>query len=204
MMLVRTLRAIGRRPLLVISLALVASTAVLLFLAGCEKPIRLWGMALQLLGIGAVVLDLFGALKVFDPKKLWEDVRSLGNEIRGRPTRHDATGALVGQETRVDGGAMSGSSSSRSLEERVKLLEAQTKANQESIRALDRKLDQEVDERKRAIEAEAAAREQGLGALREAVKEVSTGGAWLALLGLACLVAGVILATAALEIAGAC
>ncbi len=167
------------------------------FLIWLYTPDRLtqWGSALQLVGIILVFRELLGSLNVFDRGRLTRDVSLWWNAVRRRPTVGHASADLqlpkFGVAALVRGRAKAPEGAT--LAERILVLERNIDSIEQDIGKFREELAVEQSARERGDTAEALHRNDGIQTLRRDVIAVTTGDAWLSILGIGCLFVGVAL-----------
>src|SRR5439155_20294170 len=172
---------------------------------GTSEPlVRLTGLVLQVLGIGTVIWGisetraLFGYPSIFNKTKSWL--------LRFPLVRRDivltagtAEIALVGDQMRAHG--ISGVGPNATVETRLDALEKNIIAIHQRITETQREIDEEVHRAKTALENEQTARQHEDAAIRKMLEATGTGGVHISAIGASWLFVGIILSTAAPEIA---
>jgi len=183
------------------AVAILAVSAYLVFLVKGEQLLRMWGMALQLLGVVAVLHEL---------RQLQDRHRISFRETvaawwRGWPSRKTVIG--VGAAV-LESASMSGRAHLRTTIDPASPVENQIAAIAKylsqvdtEIGALWKSLDDATRSHTASLKAETAARERSTRELRDAAVNEASGRLPLAYFGQFCLLLGIILATASPEIA---
>lgn len=165
-----------------------------------EARIRLTGMFLELLGLATVAWGLRETRKRFGEPGLLQLAMGWLNEF---PAFHRHVQLMAGSgEFKIGGTSatlfVGTVSATTSLEERVSLLE---KKVDQINSAIQKKIDEEAEKQKRAVEAERVSRETGDKSNRDLLKEAMAGGLHLETMGVLWLFFGLALSTASAEIA---
>lgn len=169
-----------------------------------EPTIRLIGLTLQLLGIATVAWGisetraLFGHPSLITKAKSWVERAP----IRSRNVVIGATFASI-QLTAPSGQAFGtfGPGPNPNTDTRLEALEKNVTAIHERITATQKELDEETQKSVDALKREAQARQAEDVAIRSKLEATGTGGVHISAIGASWLFVGVILSTAAPEIA---
>ena len=169
-----------------------------------EPVIRLTGLVLQLLGIGTVMWGisetraLFGHASVTRKAKAW-----LGRFPLLR--RHIVLSAEGGAYSVAFGKARGyithGPGANPTIETRLEVLEKNVTSIHERISQTQKEMDEELGKTADALKREEQSRETEDIAIREKLEATGTGGVHISAIGASWLFVGVILSTAATEIA---
>lgn len=188
-----------------LSLAVIGVALVIALRPHTTEPvIRLTGLVLQLLGIGTVIWGisetraLFGHPSFASKTKAW-----LGRFPLLRRDGVVAVGDLSLSLAAVKGRGhqMHGPGGNPTIESRLDALEKNVIAAHERITQTQQEMDQEFQKTGNAINREAQSRQTEDKAIREKLESTGTGGVHISAIGALWLFVGVVLSTAAIEIA---
>ena len=174
--------------------------------SGSSEPLIRWtGLVLQVLGIATVVWGIgetrkfFGHAPAFGAVKAW----ALRFPLRRRDivvavsgvSMSAATGQARGHVTHVAG-------PTPTLQDRVDALERNVTAVHDRITSAQRESDERYNKTKEELAAETAARAAEDDRTRKMLETTATGGVYISAIGSVWLFVGVVLSTAAQELAG--
>jgi hypothetical protein len=169
-----------------------------------EPVIRRTGLVLQLLGIGTVIWGisetraLFGHASLTSKAKAW-----LGRfPLLHRNVVVAAVGAalsVIGGKARAYG--THGPGANPTIEARLEALEKNVTSIHERISQTQKEMDEEFQKTADALKREEQSRQAEDRAIREKLEATGTGGVHISAIGALLLFVGVILSTAAIEIA---
>jgi len=184
----------------------VTALALAISLRPCvgEPVIRLVGLVLQLLGIGTVAWGISLTRAFFGLPSFAQQAKELLSRLVSR--RRDIGIVLPGVELSMTGGKLRGhqtfgAGANPTVESRLEALEKNITAIHERIRSTQKDMDEEFLKAADALKAEANTREQEDLKVRELLKEYGTSGVHISAIGALWLFVGVILSTAAPELA---
>jgi len=185
-------------------LSSIGTLAVALHSGASEPLIRLTGLVLQVLGIGTVVWGiaetraLFGHTPLFAAAKAW-----LGRfPLRNRNIVIGAAGLSMASSTgKARGHVTHGPGPNPTVETRLDALEKNIDALHERITSAQRELDEQSHKSKEELGAEAATRQTEDERTRKMLETTVTGGVHISAIGATWLFVGVVLSTAAPELA---
>jgi len=182
----------------------------LLALVACLRPssseqyVRLTGLALQILGIGTVAWGILETRALFGhPSPVTQAWRWLKRfPLRGQ-TISASVGIAVGRDF---AGKLRGYSKvpidpSADISLRIEVVERNITLIHDRIAAVARDIDDDIGTLRSRIEEEGSKRELAEGKLHSHIEKVSTGGFYISAIGAVWLFVGVVLSTAAPEIA---
>lgn len=180
--------------------------AAFLFLTagGLDEPrTRIVGLALQLLGVGTVAWGIRQTRRLFDRPRL---ARTFRGWLSRFPRSGGRTIAVAGSATLSAVGArarghVTENPTNASVSARLDALEKNIAHVHERISGLQAEFDQSASEHREALEAERQARKGHDRELRERLELTETGGLHLSAIGTLWLAVGIILSTAAPELA---
>ena len=169
-----------------------------------EPVIRYTGLVLQMLGIGTVAWGisetraLFGRPSLTSKTKAW-----LGRFPLLRRITVVAAGAACASALtcRARAYVTEGPGAKPTLESRVDALERNIDLVHERISNIQKEVDEEFRKASRALKSEEQQRQLEDDAIRDKLEATGTGGVHISAIGAAWLLVGVILSTAAVEIA---
>jgi len=185
-----------------LGLALVTAALLLIVHPTQEIYIRWWGGALQLVGIYAVVHELWSTQKHFGLLGVLGWFRGVIARRPGANVSVAVSGAaLMASAASLHGRARVTPKAGATLDERVDRLERNAGNVDAELDELHRKADAEQQERKQADQAEASERKGSVTAVEERLKKAATGSVPFSLVGVWWLAVGVVLATASQELA---
>lgn len=195
----------GRR---IVCIALLVFVGVILFIwcisdKSCDDQFRLTGLALELLGIGAVIHGLNGTLKSFKCT-----LRSIISELFKEFPKFEVNnnGAIFSGEGNGfrSGGTGTGCYSpapSTLPDEQVALLWEILNRMNVRMREIERQLTLESKNRLMALNNERSEREASVGKVQQKLEKFAVEGLAIEAMGVVCLVLGAIFATASTELA---
>ena len=168
-----------------------------------EPQIRLGGLFLQLLGLSTVLSGISQTRKLFNlPSLLTVAVRWLMSFPKFRLERRVAR--MIGQAGEFDLAARMKArhqaGPDASLEDRVRVLEANLQLLDQQSDNLQHQLDEANRQANSALAAESQSRERALDNLREKLTLTETGGLDVSLMGLIWLMVGLVITTASIEL----
>lgn len=190
-------------------LALVVSIAALVIALrpGTTEPvIRLTGLVLQILGIGTVAWGISETRALYGHKPLFAVARGWVERfpLRNRNIVFSAAGsASLVLTGRARAHLTHGTPPNPTVNDRLDALEKNIEALHERIGATQKEIDDEISKLKISVSDEARQREQEDQGNLKLVEMTATGGVHISAIGAVWLFVGVVLSTAAVEIASA-
>jgi hypothetical protein len=169
-----------------------------------EQVIRFTGLVLQLLGIGTVIWGISETRALFGHKSITSEAKAwIG---RFPLLRRDVVFAAVGGAACAAVGkgrahVTHGPGANPTIETRLEALEKNVTSLHERISDTQREMDEEFQETAQVLKREEQARQAEDRAIREKLEATGTGGVHISAIGASWLFVGVILSTAATEIA---
>jgi len=198
------IRWLGAAWLAWLALAALLIAGLCVALAGAHEPsVRIVGLALQVLGIGTVALGIRKTRKLFGRPSLLSVIRLwLKRFPRYGGQVISASGDVTGGATSVRARAyQTANPVDGSVEARLDALETSVRHIHERISGVATELDQQARDHGDAIERERHARAAEQQRLWDRLEATETGGLSLSAVGVLWLGVGVIMSTAAPEIA---
>lgn len=187
-----------------IAFVLLIGGALFLYAASpTPDSIRWTGFVYEVVGIVVVLVEIAKASGKNKLTPLHSRVAAYLRRLPLLARSRNITIAVGGATFSMKGGrvrASVGLPPNATLDQRVDLLERQSKVLDDRIEALDVRVEAEQKARSEAIAAERTAREGSVAALDTKIKEVEIGGLDLSLFGVFFLLIGVVLTTATPEI----
>lgn len=169
-----------------------------------EQVIRLTGLVLQLFGIGTIIWGisetraLFGHSSLANKAKAW---------LSRFPLLRRNVVLAVGSGTFLMGGGKMraygtrGPGENPTIETRLETLEKNVTSIHEGISQTQKEMDEEFQKTADALKREEQSRQAEDSTIREKLEATGTGGVHISAIGASWLIVGVILSTAAIEIA---
>jgi hypothetical protein len=181
----------------------IALVVVLIF-GATERLIRLTGLALQVLGIGTVIWGISETRALFGHASLRSMAKAGLQRIFSRS--HDVTVGVTTNSASTSAGKLSAFTKfdpgpNPSLDSRLDALEKNISAIHDRITETQRELDGERMRAMDALKREAETRQCGDAEIQKKLEATGTGGVHISAIGAAWLFVGVVLSTAAPEIA---
>lgn len=191
------------RPTLVALLPLAAGAGAVALFRASEEGIRLCGLALQLLGIGAVAWGIVATRRQFGLPSLlsraWGWLRRFPLVRRGAHLRPEgitvSSSAIGGRLTEVFTALPEAPTA-----QRLARIEHGMEILQRRLDQAESQLDAGISMFDGKLRAEAHARAQDVAGLHQAIESASTGGLYISAIGTLWLLAGAVLGTASPEI----
>ncbi len=169
-----------------------------------ESVIRLTGLVLQLLGIGTVIWGISETRALFGHASLTSKARAwLGRFPLLRRNIVVAAGgvAFLAALGKARAHVTHGPGASPTIETRLEALEKNVTSIHERISQTQKEMDEELRKTADALKREEQSRQAEDRAIREKLEATGTGGVHISAIGASWLFVGVILSTAATEIA---
>jgi hypothetical protein len=169
-----------------------------------EPVIRLTGLVLQLLGIGTVIWGISETRALFGHPSFASKARAwLSRFPLLRRNVVVAVGGISSSASTVKGRAYGthGLGANPTIEDRIEALEKNVNSIHERISQTQKEMDEEFQKGVDALKHEALLRQAEDRAIREKLEATGTGGVHISVIGASWLFVGVILSTAAIEIA---
>jgi hypothetical protein len=169
-----------------------------------EPVIRLTGLVLQLLGIGTVIWGisetraLFGHPSFASKTKAWLSRFPL---LRRNVVIAAGSGTFSVAVGKARAHVTHGPGANPTIETRLDALEKNVTSIHERISQTQKEMDEEFQETADALRREEQSRQVEDNAIREKLEATETGGVYISAIGASWLFLGVILSTAAIEIA---
>ena len=166
--------------------------------------IRLTGLVLQLLGIGTVIWGISETRALFGHPSFASKARAwLSRFLLLRRNVVVAVGGISSSASTVKGRAYGthGLGANPTIEDRFEALEKNVNSIHERISQTQKEMDEEFQKAVDALKHEALSRQAEDRAIREKLEATGTGGVHISAIGASWLFVGVILSTAAIEIA---
>jgi hypothetical protein len=191
-------------PVVRISVAVIVLTGLAFLFVHCiERKIRIWGMALQLLGAITVIVSLWGTQSTF---KDLLPLKRLRRSWRERPRFAPQSRVLsaAGMSIGLVGGSARGRvdlSRDATLGDRVKMLEQKYNSLFDEVGTIDARLVAAVRKFSQDLQSEQRERERGDQSTQDQLKQAVAEGLIVQLFGAALLILGIISATASPELA---
>ncbi len=184
------------------AVAVLLVTGFLLVLVKSEQLVRLWGMALQLVGVVSVLMEL----RQLQDRHSISFRKALADWLEAWPTGSTTISVATGSFAAASSSARA---SLRTSIDPTSALESQVTAIGQNLAHMDREIDtlwRSLGEETRSLttllEAETAAREESHRRLRDASVMEALERLPFAYLGQLCLLLGIVLGSAASDIAG--
>jgi len=172
---------------------------------GATEPlIRLTGLTLQVLGIATVIWGISETRELFGHHSLTTRAKSwLGRfPLRSRSVVIGAAGVSISTAVgRARGFQTFGPGQNPNTDTRLDALEKNIAAIHERITATQKELDEEIQKSADALMGEAQARQTEDSEIRKKLEATGTGGVHISAIGASWLFVGVVLSTAAAELA---
>ena len=169
-----------------------------------ESVIRLTGLVLQLLGIGTVIWGISETRALFGHASLTSKARAwLGRFPLLRRNIVVAAGSVAFSATldKARAHVTHGPGANPTIETRLEALEKNVTSIHERISQTQKEMDEELRKTADALKREEQSRQAEDRAIREKLEATGTGGVHISAIGASWLFVGVILSTAATEIA---
>jgi len=169
-----------------------------------EPLIRLTGLTLQILGIGTVVWGIAETRTFFAHKPILEAAKSWfgRSPLRKRQIVFGAAaGAISTATANLRGHVTHGAGANPTIDTRLIALEKNIGALHDRITATEHEFDEQLRKSKDELAAEAAARQSEVEQIRKMLETTATGGVHITAIGATWLFIGVVLSTAAPELA---
>ena len=188
----------------------IALCVSLVAVALCARPgtsepfIRLIGLALQILGIATVIWGILETRAFFGRPTLLVKVRNWIDRCPLRAVKISVgvgTAVARGVAGKLRGHGSAPINPSAPTDERLANLEKNVSLLHERITAVTRDLDTDIGALRSQVERESEERHRGTAEVRKQLEGVATGGIHITSIGAAWLFVGVVLSTAAPELA---
>jgi hypothetical protein len=169
-----------------------------------ERVIRFTGLGLQLLGIATVIWGISETRALFGHSSLRSKARAwLGRFPLLRRNVVVAAGGVAASAAVGKGRAhvTHGPGANPTIETRLEALEKNVTSIHGRISQTQKEMDEELSKTADALKREGQSRQAEDGAIREKLEATGTGGVHISLIGASWLCVGVILSTAATELA---
>lgn len=168
-----------------------------------EPVIRLTGLVLQLLGIGTVIWGISETRALFGHPSFASKAKSWLSRfpLLRRNIVLTASGAVFSAAFGKARGYETHGPANPSIEARVEALEKNVTSIHERISQTQKEMDEEFHQTVDALKREEQSRQTEDGVIREKLEATGTGGVHISAIGASWLFVGVILSTAAIELA---